>query len=148
MMGGVAFGASFVRDFAGRFAVEGSLSASDRGMRQTGTSLEANLLLYLGSRGSRARPYVAGGGGLYRITAPRDGMLQGAMPLVYSGRGDSSLPRDMYRSAVNPDVGVAGGVRLDLGSRLSLRPEARATVVLGDRTAVFGSFTVQAGYRF
>jgi len=53
------------------------------------------------------------------------------------------------RSFNDPAVSLGGGVRIDLGSKLDLRPEARALVVTSDgETYTVGLLTVSLGYRF
>ena len=50
---------------------------------------------------------------------------------------------------IDPAVSVGGGLRIDVGSRVFIRPDARALVVLdgGDPRTV-GLFTASVGYRF
>lgn len=54
-----------------------------------------------------------------------------------------------HRSFTDPAVSVGGGIKVDLGSRLSPRPHARALVVTsGGDTYAVGLFTVNSGCRF
>ena len=53
------------------------------------------------------------------------------------------------RSFTDPVVSLGGGIRIDLGSRLSLQPDLRALMVVsGGETSTSGLFTVNLGYRF
>ena len=53
------------------------------------------------------------------------------------------------RTFTDPALTVGGGVRLDLGSHLSVRPDARALVVIGGGdTYTVGMFSFNIGYRF
>jgi hypothetical protein len=75
------------------------------------------------------------------------------MPHFYgarlAGQPGAQEPYDGQRSFTDPVVSLGGGLRIDLGSRLYLRPDARALVVVSsDETNTFGLFTVNFGYRF
>ena len=76
----------------------------------------------------------------------------GQMPMFYGNRmGPVGQDGHFYghRSFTDPAVSVGGGIKVDLGSRLSLRPDARALVVTSGRdTYTVGLFTVNFGYRF
>ncbi len=77
----------------------------------------------------------------------------GQMPHFYGSRlpngAGSQNPYGGDRSFTDPAVSLGGGVRIDLGSRLSLRPDARALVVTsGGDTNTVGVFTLNLGYRF
>lgn len=77
----------------------------------------------------------------------------GQMPHFYgarlAGQPGAQEPYDGQRSFTDPVVSLGGGLRIDLGSRLYLRPDARALVVVSsDETNTFGLFTVNFGYRF
>lgn len=53
------------------------------------------------------------------------------------------------RAFTDPAVSLGAGLRIDLGSRLDLRPDGRALVVIsGGETHTVGVFTVNVGYRF
>jgi len=77
----------------------------------------------------------------------------GQMPHFYGARlTDQPGAQEPYygqRSFTDPVVSLGGGIRIDLGSRLYLRPDARALVVVssGEASPV-GLFTVNLGYRF
>lgn len=150
-------------------------------MGSSALNLSASLLLNLRTGREKAVPYLAVGGGVYRtsfgmgnsrFTGPMGyGMMGGAgmmgvgpydagqwnygqMPMFYGNRmGAAGQNGRVYghRSFTDPAVSVGGGIKVDLGSRLSLRPDARALVVTsgGDRdTYTVGLFTVNFGYRF
>jgi hypothetical protein len=77
----------------------------------------------------------------------------GQMPHFYGARiADQPGQQEPYygqRSFTDPVVSLGGGIRIDLGSRLNLRPDARALVVASSgETRTVGLFTVNFGYRF
>jgi hypothetical protein len=53
------------------------------------------------------------------------------------------------RTYTDPALNLGGGVRIDLGPHVFLRPDARALLVAasGD-TYTVGVFTIKVGYRF
>ena len=76
----------------------------------------------------------------------------GQMPHFYGSRlanGSGQAGHDGERSFTDPAISLGAGIRIDVGSRLFLRPDARALVVTssGDTNTV-GVFTVNLGYRF
>jgi len=77
----------------------------------------------------------------------------GQMPHFYGSRfangAGTQAPYYGNRSFTDPAITLGGGIRIDVGSRLFLRPDARALVVTsnGDANTV-GVFTVNLGYRF
>lgn len=77
----------------------------------------------------------------------------GQMPHFYGRRladdAGTEGPFHGDSSFTDPAISLGGGIRIDLGSRLYLRPDARALVVTssGDTNTV-GVFTVNLGYRF
>jgi hypothetical protein len=77
----------------------------------------------------------------------------GQMPHFYGSRlANGTGTQGPYygdRSFTDPAISLGGGIRIDVGSRLFLRPDARALVVTssGDTNTV-GVFTVSLGYRF
>lgn len=81
---------------------------------------------------------------------PRD---YGQMPHFYArrlaNRGENEGPRSGHNSFTDPAISLGGGIRIDVGSRLYLRPDARALIVTssGD-SATVGVFTINLGYRF
>lgn len=86
-------------------------------------------------------PGSAGGTGSWML---------GQMPMFYGTRmmGFQS-GMGGHRSFTDPAVSLGGGVRVDVGSRLYLRPDARAVVVTsGGDTYTVGVLTVSFGYRF
>jgi hypothetical protein len=77
----------------------------------------------------------------------------GQMPHFYgarlAGQPGGEAPYSGRRSFTDPVVSLGGGIRIDLGSRLYLRPDLRALVVVsGGETDTSGLFTVNLGYRF
>jgi len=93
---------------------------------------------------------MMGGVGSWNPTAQWD---YGQMPHFYGGRlgGDQGGPQPYggQRSLTDPVVSFGGGIRIDLGSRLYLRPDLRALMVVsGGDTSTSGLFTVSLGYRF
>ena len=85
-------------------------------------------------------------------SAARDDWNYGQMPHFYGRRLASSPGMQGYagrRSFTDPALSVGGGIRIDVGSRLYFRPDARAIVVTsGGDTNTVGVFTVNLGYRF
>jgi len=77
----------------------------------------------------------------------------GQMPHYYGSRlangAGTQGPYYGDRSFTDPAISLGGGIRIDVGSRLYLRPDARALVVTSSgRTNTVGVFTVNLGYRF
>ncbi len=78
----------------------------------------------------------------------------GQMPVFYGNRmNPAQLDPDgrFYgrRTFTDPAVTVGGGIKVDLGSHLSLRPDVRALVVMsGGDSYTVGLFTLNFGYRF
>ena len=75
------------------------------------------------------------------------------MPQFYARRlGGVTPPVDgrwTTRSFTDPMVSVGGGVRIDLGRRFFLRPDARALVVFGDgETHTVGMLNIGVGIKF
>lgn len=97
---------------------------------------------------------MMGGSGMMGMGWPgADQWDFGQMPHFYGARladqPGAQEPHYGQRSFTDPVVSLGGGVRVDLGSRLYLRPDARALVVVsGGETSTFGLFTVNFGYRF
>ncbi len=78
----------------------------------------------------------------------------GSMPMFYGSRmgalssGPDGRPYGQ-RSFTDPAVSVGAGLRIDLGSRLVLRPDGRALIVLADGDSrTVGVFTLNVGYAF
>lgn len=78
----------------------------------------------------------------------------GQMPMFYGNRmGNMTYSQDGrfygHRSFSDPAISLGGGIRVDVGSKLFLRPDARALVVVsnGDSYTV-GVFTLNLGYGF
>lgn len=172
-MAGAAVGGTLVRDLSPRLALEATGSFLNRGMGENGLNLSASLLVNLRPGREKAVPYLAVGGGVYRasfdmgnsrFTGPMGyGMMGGGpydagrwnygqMPMFYGNRmGPAEQDGRAYghRSFTDPALSLGGGIKVDLGSRLSLRPDARALVVAsGGDTYTVGLFTVNFGYRF
>lgn len=77
----------------------------------------------------------------------------GQMPHFYgrrlANRAGTPVPYSGDRSFTDPAITLGGGIRIDVGSRLYLRPDARALVVTsGGETNTIGVFTLNLGYRF
>jgi len=75
------------------------------------------------------------------------------MPSFYMNRlGPLTVPTGGSwgtRTFTDPALTLGGGVRLDLGPHLSVRPDARALVVVGSGdTYTVGMFSFNIGYRF
>ena len=69
----------------------------------------------------------------------RDGGSRNGM----NDRGDAD------DTSTDPAFVAGGGIRIDLGSSLFLRPDARATLVAGDgETRVVGTYALSIGYGF
>ena len=77
----------------------------------------------------------------------------GQMPHFYGRRLANTPgmhgPYTGHRSFTDSAISLGGGIRIDVGSRLYLRPDARALVVTssGDMNTV-GVVTINLGYRF
>ena len=176
-MGSGAIGGVLVRDLGSRLAIEGVGAYLGHGMGSSALALSANLLVQLRARNEKVVPYVALGGGLYRASFDmgdlRSGSMGGmmnygmmnwgpvstwpdssaAMPMFYANRlarRTDWQARGFGRESFNdPVLSVGAGLRIDLGSRLFLRPDARALVVTADGdTHTVGVFTVNIGYGF
>lgn len=165
-MVGATVGGTIVRDLGSRLAIEGSGAYLGRGMGADALSLSANLLVHLRPRHEKAVPYLAAGGGIYRASFDMGNsrsygpMGAGMMGGYYSGGYETMGGYPPYspggpwnlgqhRSFTDPSIGLGGGIRVDVGSRLFLRPDARALVVVsnGDSYTV-GVFTLNLGYGF
>ncbi len=178
-MGGAALGGTFTQDLTSRLSAEVAGSYLGGGMGSSGFTAAAALLLNLRPAHEKAVPYLAAGGGVYRasfdmgsgrFSGPMDmggsmmggvGMMggmgswnptaqwdYGQMPHFYGGRL-AGQPYDGQRSFTDPVVSLGGGIRVDIGSRLYLRPDLRALVVLsGGDASTSGLFTLNLGYRF
>lgn len=85
-------------------------------------------------------------------TPPGTPWNYGQMPHFYGRRLADTGTQGPYhgdRSFTDPAINLGGGIRIDLGSRLFLRPDARALVVTSSgETNTVGVFTVNLGYRF
>lgn len=176
-MGGAALGGTVVRDLGSRLAIEGSGAYLGHGMGSSALALSASVLVQLRARNEKVVPYVALGGGLYRTSFDmgdrRSGSMGGmmnngmmnwgpastwpysgvVMPMFYANRlarRTDWQARGFGRESFNdPALNIGAGLRIDLGSRLFLRPDARALVVTADGdTHTVGVFTVNFGYGF
>lgn len=86
---GALVGGALLVPLGARVSLEASGAALDRGHGATGTSASASLLVHLRPRREDVVPYLALGGGLYRVSfdrGEREGM--GGM----DGRGGSTVP--------------------------------------------------------
>lgn len=94
---------------------------------------------------------MMGGGGSYMPSGSWD---LGQMPMFYGNRVGNRMgsePRERWghQAFVDPAVSLGGGIRLDLGPNVSLRPDGRALVVMsGGDTYAVPVLTVSVGYRF
>jgi hypothetical protein len=155
-LGGVSGGSGHVGAAAG-LTVRPSQSAMDVNL-----SVLVDLMT-----GRRAVPYLSVGGGLYRamfdgddqrFSEMMDGFASGdqaagPMPMFYArryGRMTAATGgRRHMPGFTDPAVSVGGGMRLDLTSRLYVRPDVRAVTIFGGGdTYTVGSATVSVGYRF
>ena len=173
-MAGATVGGTVVYDVGSRLALEAAGSYLGYGMGTSGLSVSAALLVHLRPRGEKAVPYLAAGGGVYRASFDMgdwrfdDQRADGAvsvpmmsamapsrsahqMPMFYASRLGMEPENQGWASEsfTDPAISLGGGLRIDLGSRMSLRPDVRALVITssGD-TRTVGVFTVNFGYRF
>jgi hypothetical protein len=56
--------------------------------------------------------------------------------------------RGLRESSTDGAVTIGGGIRIDLGHGLFVRPDLRAIVVFGEDTRTLGVLNVGVGYRF
>jgi hypothetical protein len=175
-MAGGALGGSLVVDVARRLSIETSGAWLGGGMGASKLTGSAALLLNV-RPGGKAAPYIALGGGVYRSDMNGSSMMGGGMMNTSSSgmrgnRGGAAVMGGVGRagmmgfnggrmgwtgedgarwgSSTDPVVSVGGGLRIDVGSRVFVRPDARALIVLsggGDARTV-GLFTASVGYRF
>jgi hypothetical protein len=170
---GFTLGGSVLYDVASRLSVEATGSYLDRGHGESGASGLASLLVNLRPVGEKVVPYLAVGGGVYYSSfdgpfrpdlgegmgfGPRSGGRRGmerwldptgacAADASHDGcvlSGDTAG----HGSSTDGALTVGGGIRIDLGHGLFLRPDARAIVIFGDDTRTLGALTVGLGYRF
>jgi hypothetical protein len=176
-MAGGALGGSLVVDVAPRLSIEASGAWLGGGMGASDLTGSAALLLNV-RRGGKAVPYLALGGGVYRSDSTGGSMMgagmmnsssssmmgerrgagsmmggfgQGGMMGFDGGRMGSAGDGDArWGASTDPAVSVGGGLRIDVGSRVFVRPDARALIVLseGGDSRTVGLFTASVGYRF
>ena len=97
---------------------------------------------------------MMGGFGMMGLgPAPGATWNYGQMPHFYGQRlangTGTSMPYSGGRTFTDPAITLGGGIRIDVGSRLYLRPDARALVVTsGGETNTMGVLTLNLGYRF
>lgn len=77
----------------------------------------------------------------------------GQMPMFYGNRLGNMMgqqgSRFGHQTFTDPALSFGGGIRVDIGSKLYLRPDGRAVVVAsGGDTYTVAVFTVNLGYRF
>ena len=178
-MGTAALGGLLERDLTRRLSLEASASYLGHGMGSSAFTASASLLVGLRPGHEKAVPYLAAGGGVYRasfdmanarFSGPMDmggsmmggyGMMGmnwpgaeqwdfGQMPHFYGSRlAGQEGPYSGQLSFTDPVVSLGGGIRIDVGSRLYLRPDLRALVVVSEgETRTSGLLTVNLGYRF
>lgn len=94
-------------------------------------------------------------GGFGLMQGPYNGpaMWTGQMPAFYTNRlGRMTVPGNGHwgmRSFVDPAMSIGAGVRIDVSPRFSVRPDARALVVIANGTShTVGVMTIGFGYRF
>lgn len=95
---------------------------------------------------------MMGGGSMMNWASSGQVWDYGQMPHFYGSRLATEGTVGRYegeRSFTDPVFSFGGGLRIDLGSRLTLRPDLRALVVTsGGDTNTLGLFTINLGYRF
>lgn len=163
---GAAAGLTLSVDLSDRVSLEGRSVYFDRGPSQSAMDMNLSVLVDL-MTGRRAVPYLSVGGGLYRAMFDGDDQrfsemmggfasgdqAPGQMPMFYArryGRMTAATGgRGHMPGFTDPAVSVGGGMRLDLTSRLYVRPDVRAVTIFGGGdTYTVGSATVSVGYRF
>lgn len=119
------------------------------------TSFDMGRTGLFGGFGWRDGPGMMGGGwygpGAMFGTGPLP--WPGHVPQFYARRlGPMDPPLDGHwqtRSFTDPMIAVGGGVRVDIGSRVFLKPDARALVIFGDGdTYTVGLLSVGLGVKF
>ena len=163
---GAAAGLTLSVDVSDRVSLEGRSVYFDRGPSQSAMDMNLSMLVDL-MTGRRAVPYLSVGGGLYRAMFDGDDQrfsemmggfasgdqAAGPMPMFYARRygrmAAATGGRRHMPGFTDPAVSVGGGMRLDLTSRLYVRPDVRAVTIFGGGdTYTVGSATVSVGYRF
>lgn len=119
--------------------------------------------LYHASSDRGKAPMAPGMTGSLEANGSNGGMMGGTMPHSPGGAGDfGQMPmfdhsgnmmeqgsRPGHQASTDPAVSLGGGIRIDVGANLFLRPDARALIVTSDGGAqTVGVFTVNLGYRF
>ena len=174
-MGAGALGGSLVVDVARRLSMEASGAWLGGGMGPSGLTGSAALLLNV-RPGRKTVPYIALGGGVFRSDTNGSSMIGAGMMnttgmMGYRGSAGSMMggfgqggmmgfdgghmgrtgDGDVrWSSSTDPAVSIGGGLRIDVGSRVFVRPDARALVVFSDGgdSRTVGLFTASVGYRF
>lgn len=91
---------------------------------------------------------MGSGNGMMGYGPGYPGAGYGQMPMFYGNRMGGMMGSG-NRNFSDPAVSVGGGLRIGVGSKLDLRPDARALVVTSDgETYTVGLLTVSLGYRF
>ena len=162
---GGALGATLLQELGSRWALEASAAYYGESMAADSLSLNANILYHLRPTHERASPYLAVGGGLYHTSfdrgdprlyqdahamhrrggAMRDMGMVGEM----YGRGDDGDAGGHNRSFTDPAISAGAGIRINLGSKMFLRPDGRVLVVMsGGDSLTVGVLAVNFGWRF
>lgn len=169
---GFAVGGAIARDLTPRLTLEAGGAYLDR---QSGAwSADAGIRLNLLPASRSIVPYFAVSGGLIGGQSrglDLDGIghgdqdlvryLQSRMPQSWPGGGRIEDAMAALRTAMQqaPNLGsggsytdgmltMGGGVRLDAGPHVFVRPDVRAQLVFSNNTRVLGLFTLNFGYRF
>ena len=170
-MGRGALGGSIVFDVTSRLSLEANGAWLGGGMGG-GNSVSGSgaLLLNIRPVHEKVVPYFAFGGGVYHTSFDMDGGMGGTMMgrgmmggdtlnsmmgtsgmSAYDGRRMGFPDAAGYHSAsyTDPALSLGGGLRIDIGSKVFIRPDARALVVFsGGDSLTVGLFTASVGYRF
>ncbi len=170
---GAAMGAQVAFDVTDGFVLEVDGSYLGRRAGSHGMSATASILVNLVPADRKTVPYLAVGGGVYRASFGLGhdqffwqmipisgmhgfGMMQGPydhMPGFYVDQlGQMMVPangRWGMRSFADPALSVGGGIKLDISSRLYVRPDARALIVIANRdTYTVGVMSIGLGFKF
>ncbi|MCM2258358.1 MAG: hypothetical protein NDJ94_22230 [Vicinamibacteria bacterium] len=173
---GGLIGLTLTHDLGSRLALEAQGALQDGGEMGDAATASASLLFYLRPRTEEAVPYLVAGGGIYHASLDMGRMDRGDrwedMWSRMSGRLGNWMPgwnpgqrppipaggmgpfEDWFEdrfdtSYTDPAFSVGAGIRIHVGKKIFLRPEARALfVVSDDETRTVGMFTINAGYGF
>jgi hypothetical protein len=172
---GIVLGGTVLQELSSRLSLEAAGSYLDRGRGAEALHFAGSLIFNIRPATEKAVPYIALGGGAYHFSVDREmwdrgGMDMGGRPgmgampgrpgfippgvwdqmqqwLRQGGHGDERPFAG--RTSTSFALNAGGGLRIDVGSHVVLRPDARALVVFGEGgTRTLGVFTLNAGYRF